>query len=178
MPLPKDEKEAKRHWSAQEPSLERPYKTRDKGLTQVDNPKEIRTILEREAEEGPVATYKARTPRNIVDPVARAQSLTRSHAQDGMDSEAFRAKCETPEDYQLWLAFYGDMKDRDRGQLLNKLSAQLWDRQKELLKQVNIDRAHEDKKLRNQVALAEKLSRFKKQPPVIDAEVTDEGDSK
>jgi hypothetical protein len=160
MALPPDEKEAKRHWQAQEPSLSRLYNSKDKGLTQVSGPGEIAEIVTRELDEGPVAVYRQKTASNLPDPVARSQWLIRKFTQEKVLADEFLPFCECAEDMVIYHARYGNMKDFPRGVLFQKYATSLFDKQKEVLKQNNIDRARDDRKTRNTLENQAKLQKL------------------
>lgn len=160
MSLPQDEKEAKKHWSNQDAPLGRPYNSKDPGLTQVDGPTDILAIVSTEAQGTPVPTYRQRTSQNLPDPVARSQELIRQFTQKKVSAEKFMKQCETAEDMILFLGLYGDMADDKKAQTFLKLSKLLWDKQKQVMAQNNIDRAREDKQLKNTLENTKRLQKL------------------
>ena len=160
MPLPTDNKDAKKHWLGQEPPLGRAWGTPDPGLTQVSSPADIREIVTRESQGELVPTYRQRTPSNLPDPVARCQSLMRQFTQKGISAERFMKQRESPEDMILFMALYGDMADDKKGALWVKLSKILFDAQKEVQKQNNITLDRENRQFKNTLANQEKLKKL------------------
>lgn len=160
MPLPPDDKEAKKHWLKQEAPLGREWNTRDPGLVQVSSPADIREIVSRESQGEQVPVYRQRTSTNLPDPVARAQGLIRQFTQKNIAADKFMKQCESVEDMILFMALYGEMADDKKGALFVKLSKILFDAQKEVQKQNNIALDREARQVKNTLENQKKLQRL------------------
>lgn len=138
--------ETKRHWSAQEVSVFRKPKSRDKGLTVVTSPDHVKGIVDAEIQQGPQNTFKLKTPPSIVieDPMLHVQSMIRMSKD--MEAEEFMLHCTTPLDLALYEYLYGDMRSAQRGMGLLKLNEAIFKAQQEAMKQVNIQQARDDKR--------------------------------
>lgn len=160
MPLPSDDKDAKKHWLKQEAPLGREWKTRDPGLVQVSSPAEVRTIMTTEAEGQRQPVYRQRTSTNLPDPVARSQNMIRQFTEKGIAADKFMKQCESVEDMILFMALYGEMADDKKGALFVKLSKILFDAQKEVQKQNNIALDREARQIKNTLENQKKLQRL------------------
>lgn len=160
MPLPRDETTAHNHWMAQDKSLARPLRSKDPGLTQVAGPQDIQAIVQREAQGEIVPTYRQRTAENLPDPVARNVQLIRRKTQRDIPAEEFLRHVESAEDFVTYQMLYGDMDDHRRGDLALKLSKLLFDKQREQQKQNNFNKTHEQRVLKNQIELQQKLKKM------------------
>lgn len=162
MPIPKDDKEAKKHWLQQQQSIDRPFGSKDKGLVQVDSADDIKEIVTLEAGGEAVPVYRARTAHEMPDPVARSTAMIRNVTQKGQTEADFYANVENTEDLQLYLILFGDMPDDKKAANLHKLSKLLWEKQKEVQKQLTQERNLEDKRIKNALDIQEKLERMKR----------------
>lgn len=160
MSLPPDDKSAKKHWKDQDAPLNRPFGSRDPGLVQVSSPEEVNQIITREADGDRVPVFKQRTSQNLHDPVARSQMLIRQFTEQRISPEKFMKQCQSVEDMSLFLALYGNMDDDKKAAIFLKLSKILFDAQKEAQKQNNIDRAREDRVIKNTLANQTKLQKM------------------
>ncbi|WP_298692032.1 hypothetical protein [uncultured Sphingomonas sp.] len=161
MALPPDDKTARKHWAAQQASIDRPMGTRDPGLTQVAGVTDALTIIEQEAAGIPTPVFKARTATNLPDPIARSVSMIRGVTQKGVTDEQFLQKCETVEDITLHTLLFGQMPPDKKGGLALKLAKHLSDQQRDLEK-LNIQRQNlEEKRVRNALELDKKMAKLR-----------------
>lgn len=86
--------------------------------------------------------------------------LIRQFTEQRISPEKFMKQCESVEDMSLFLALYGDMDDDKKAAIFLKLSKLLFERQREVQKQNNIDRAREERTIKNTLANQEKLSKL------------------
>lgn len=139
--------QVKRHWKAQETSVFRAPKSRDKGLTIIPSPTAVGDIVQAETENGPVNTYKLKTPPDFImdDPMRRVQDMIRRSKQ--MTADEFWMLCETPLDLALYEYLFGEMRSSQRGTGLLQLNDAIFKAQQEAMKQLNIAQDRADSKM-------------------------------
>lgn len=141
--------EVKAHWLSQEPSVFRKPRSREKGVSIVTSKKQLAAILKGELHGEPQPVFKTKTPASVEpfkDPLKRVTSMIQMKTQCGVTSDVFYQQCESAEDLLLHELLYGEMSAAQRANALLKLADQGFRRQQEVLKQINIEKAREDKK--------------------------------
>lgn len=123
-------------------------------------------VITAELTEGPQSVYRLKTPEGIWhDPMTRMSDLIRLHTQKQISAEDFRCLCETPDDLMLYEYLYGDMTASQRGTGLIKMADQMFRKQQEVLKQINIEKQREDKRAAAMIKARASLSkRLQKDP--------------
>ena len=122
-------------------------KSKDRGLTIVNSKEQALAILRAEAAEGEQAVYKLKTPPGQWDdPMSRMQGFIRMATQQGVDAAQALTAVNTPEDMLMWTLLYGKMTDAQSANAWLKVSDQVFRRQQEVLKQINIEKQRGDKK--------------------------------
>lgn len=144
---PPTAEQAKRHWQSQAPSVWRRPKTKDQGVTIVTSKEHARAIIAAELTEGPQEVYRLKTPPgDFHDPMARMKDFIRLKTQQGLTAEEAYSLCQTPDDLLIYELLYGEMSASQRSNNLAKVTDQVFRRQQEVLKQVNIQKQRDDQK--------------------------------
>ena len=154
-----DPSEVKKHFQAQreEQSIFVPDGRRDKGVSIVENPAEVRAVVEAEISKGPVALYKLRNPATIyTDPIARTQELIRAYRAEGVSGDDFKARIQSLEDEILYQILYEPMSAKQRVDSLVKLSKLVFEAQKRQEDLIHRDR-QEERKRQDQLLKASRM---------------------
>jgi hypothetical protein len=144
--------EVKKHFDAQreEQSVYVKPGRKDKGVSIVESPAEVRAVIETEAQQGPVALYKLRNPATLYsDPIARTQELIRFYREDGASADEFRSRIQSIEDEILYQILYEAMSAKQKVDSLVKLSKLVFEAQKRQEDLIHRDRQEERKREEN-----------------------------
>ncbi|OJY60937.1 MAG: hypothetical protein BGP16_00930 [Sphingobium sp. 66-54] len=159
-----DDKDIKKHWNAQEPSLFREPGKHDPGFSIVNNTGQAKDILASEMDGNPVQLYKTRNPATTYeDPIAKAQSLIRWHHSHQPSDDEFRTRVKSVEDQLLFLLLRGDMSDNQRANGLVKLAKLLADAQKRQEDLLHRDKVEERKRTEQMLKASRMAEQMRRQ---------------